>query len=300
MKKPIAIAVHGGAGDLPIIPITSENKKLYQLALKEAIVIGYEILNSGGTALDAVEASVRVLEDDPLFNAGTGASYTLSGTHELDASIMCGQTYKIGAVTCVKNVKNPVILAHMVLKEGKAVFLCSDAAYEFAKECGLEMMPDEYFQTKERLLEWMEAKDNDFSRVDYGTAGAVALDSRGNLAAATSSGGLTNETDMRIGDVPVIGAGTYADNRSCAVSCSGNGDYILRHVAAHEVACLVKYKNLNIKEANKIIMKQLSKYKCGFGIVSLDPFGNVNYLYNTARMYRAWKTSAGEEDIKLF
>src|SRR6266478_7359621 len=255
------LVLHGGAGTIERSKMTPEREREYRAGLERALMAGYEILKRGGSSLDATEAAVRVLEDDPHFNAGKGAVFTSAGTNELDASIMDGQTLKTGAVASVKRIKNPISLARLVMEKSPHVMLDCAGAEAFAKEQGIELVDQKYFFTQERWDALQKIKEAEkhggaggkkfiISEQDrHGTVGAVALDGNGNLAAATSTGGMTNKRPGRIGDSPVIGAGTYANNATCAVSATGHGEYFIRAVAAYHVCAAVEYRGLNLQQA---------------------------------------------------
>src|SRR5438045_840713 len=245
----IAFVVHGGAGTIERDAMTPEREKEYRSGLEHALKTGYEILQRGGSSLDAVEAAVRTLEDDPHFNAGKGAVFTSEGVAELDASIMDGKTLKAGAVASVRRIKNPVSLARLVMEKSPHVLLDCSGAEAFAKEQGIELVDPKYFFTQRRWNELKEEQTKKSGAVTekHGTVGAVALDRNGDLAAATSTGGTTNKRPGRIGDTPVIGAGTYANNQTCAVSCTGDGEYFIRAAAAHEVSALMKSRGHTMK-----------------------------------------------------
>ncbi|HXV73435.1 MAG TPA: isoaspartyl peptidase/L-asparaginase, partial [Sphingomonadales bacterium] len=258
-----ALVIHGGAGTILPSNMTPEREKAYREALAQALAAGEDILKSGGTAIEAVEASILVMEDSELFNAGKGAVYNSEGEHELDAAIMDGATLNSGAVAGVKRIKNPILLAHAVMDKSRHVMLIGDGAEEFATENGFELVDPSYFDTDYRLKQLEKAKasgnalmlesdDDIYSPLNekkYGTVGAVALDTHGNLAAGTSTGGLTNKRWGRVGDTPIIGAGTYADNNSCAVSGTGTGEYFIRATVARSICALMEYKGLTLEEA---------------------------------------------------
>ena len=257
MKAPssFAIAVHGGAGTIDRNQLTPEREKEYRSALEQAVQTGAAILSRGGSSLDAVEAAVRLLEDDPNFNAGRGAVFTSAGTNEMDASIMDGKTLKAGAVASLKHIKNPISLARLVMEKSPHVMLEGEGAEAFAKENGIELVDPKYFFTQRRWDELQKEKKKASeggtspASERHGTVGAVALDQSGNLAAATSTGGTTNKRPGRVGDSPIIGAGTYASNATCAVSCTGDGEYFIRAAVAHEVSSLIENKGVSVKEA---------------------------------------------------
>ncbi|MCS7005180.1 MAG: isoaspartyl peptidase/L-asparaginase [Cytophagales bacterium] len=313
--KPI-IAVHGGAGTISRESMTPEKEVKYKSALREAVLKGSQILEKGGSAIEAVEAAVIVLEDCPLFNAGKGSVFTNKGTHEMDAAIMCGKTLEAGAVACVEGVKNPIRLAKLVMKKSGHVFLCGPDAVKFARLYELPIMPPDYFFDQFRYEQWMEAKKTNQATLDhsaedeegiilkdkkFGTVGAVALDAEGNLAAATSTGGLTNKKFGRIGDSPIIGAGTYANNASCAVSCTGYGEFFIRAVVAHDIACLMEYAGMSLKEAaSKVVLDKLVKMNASGGVIAVDKYGNVDLCFNSEGMYRAYKRVGEKEFVAIY
>jgi beta-aspartyl-peptidase (threonine type) len=313
--KQFAIAIHGGAGAIPRSVMGAENEKNYKKGLEEALLAGDNILSSGGNALDAVEAAVNKLEDNPLFNAGRGAVFTNGGTNELDASIMDGKNLMAGAVTGIKNVKNPVSLAKVVMEKSEHVFLSGAGAMEFAKKMNLEFAPDEYFFVQDRYDQLLQAKESDQVVLDHGntrgatgtpnskkgTVGAVALDIFGNIAAATSTGGMTNKKFGRVGDSPIIGAGTYANNNTCAISCTGHGEFFIRSVVAYDISCLMEYKGLSLQEACDIVVYQkLVKIGGEGGLVAIDAKGNIEMPFNSEGMYRAMRKSGGEIYLGIY
>lgn len=304
------IAIHGGAGTLPQSSMTEEKEREYRAALSQAINAGYGVLEKGGNALDAVEAAVTDLEDCPLFNAGRGAVYNNAGKHEMDASIMCGKNLSAGAVALIKNVKHPVSLARAVMERSGHVFLCGVGAEDFARIAKLEFAPDEYFDTDFRYAQWQSVKDEEGSFLDhdiatdstkkFGTVGAVALDKHGDLAAATSTGGMTNKKYGRIGDSSIIGAGNYANNKTCAVSCTGHGELFIRSVVAYDISCLMEYKNLSLAEAcNEVVMKKLVAIQGDGGLIAIDKNGDIQMPFNCEGLYRA-KKSDGVEWIRIY
>ncbi|HXB40782.1 MAG TPA: isoaspartyl peptidase/L-asparaginase [Bacteroidia bacterium] len=291
-----AIAIHGGAGTILKSSMTPEKETAYKKGLEDAIAAGEKILKNGGTSLDAVEEAIRSLEDCPLFNAGRGAVFTHEGKNEMDASVMEGKTLMAGAVTGVKNIKNPVSLAKAVMQRSGHVFLAGDGAMEFAKKIKSEMMPDEYFFVQQRYDQLQEALKSDTIVLDhtdsnqkkFGTVGAVALDVHGDLAAGTSTGGMTNKKHGRVGDTPMIGSGTYANNKTCAISCTGHGEFFIRSVVAYDISCLMEYKGLSLKEACDIAVNQkLVKIGGEGGLIALDTKGNIELPFNSDGMYRA-------------
>ncbi len=311
MKK-YAIALHGGAGTILRHFMTPEKEKQYEQGLLAAITAGEQILSKGGSSMDAVEAAVMSLEDFHLFNAGKGSVFTNKGTHEMDASIMDGLTLDAGAVCCVSHVKNPVHLARVIKEKSGHVFLCGTEAEAFAHQMELEMAGDEYFYTQERFDQWQEVKDSDTYQLDhsakketgekkFGTVGCVALDQQGNLAAATSTGGMTNKRFGRVGDSPLIGAGTYANNKTCAISCTGNGEFFIRAVVAYDVSCLMEYKGMSLKEACDFVVKdKLVKLGGEGGLIAIDASGNIELPFNSAGMYRAWKKEGEDINVRIY
>lgn len=306
---PIAIALHGGAGTLRKGLLSSEHEAQYINTLILARETGYSILEKGGSSLDAVEATVKILEDSPLFNAGKGSVFTHEGRHEMDASIMEGLHRKAGAVSLITGIKNPIQLAREVMEHTEHVLLAGEGAMRFAEMMNHQIEPPSYFFNQLRYDQWQSIKDEDTFQLDhsknpegkFGTVGAVALDQRGNLAAATSTGGMTNKRFGRIGDSPVIGAGTYANNATCAISCTGSGEYFLRAMVAYDVSCLMEHKGLSLSEATKeVIHKRLLTINGDGGLVAVDAKGNVSLPFNTDGMYRAFKTSAGVEDAAIY
>jgi beta-aspartyl-peptidase (threonine type) len=312
MSKPIAIAIHGGAGTIERHLLSAELEKEYLAALSNALKTGESILNAQGTALDAVEAAVKSLEDCPLFNAGKGAVFTHDKTNELDASIMCGATLNAGSVAAVRQVRNPMGLARAIMEKSNHVMLHGAGAQQFAREQGLELMDDSYFFSQFRYDQLLHVIDEENAYLDhspepkfpddkkFGTVGAVALDTHGNVAAATSTGGMTNKRYGRIGDSPVIGSGTYANNRTCAVSCTGHGEYFLRAVVAYDVSCLMEYKGLSLKDATDFVVHQkLMKLGGEGGLIAVDAAGNIVLPFNSAGMYRGWSNGI-ERQVAIY
>ncbi len=309
MKK-ITIAIHGGAGTILKSSMTPEKENAYKSTLQAALNEGYSLLSSGGSAIDAVEKAVSILEDSPLFNAGKGAVFTAQGTHEMDASIMDGKTLNAGAVSAISGVKNPVELARKVMEKSSHVFLSGKGAEIFAKEMKCQFEEEDYFYDELRYQQWQEVKGTDKIQLDhtiakkeqkFGTVGAVALDQHGNIAAATSTGGMTNKQFGRIGDSPMIGAGNYANNATCAVSCTGSGEFFIRSVVAYDVSCLMEYKGLSLADACKqVVQNKLPKIGGDGGLIAVDAKGNICLEFNTDGMYRAQKDSDGLEEIGIY
>ncbi len=327
----IALAIHGGAGTILRSQMTPALEAEYRSGLEDALKAGWEILEKGGSSLDAVETAVCSLEDFPLFNAGRGSVFTHEGEQEMDASIMDGRTIKAGAVAFVKNIKNPVSLARLVMERTEHVLLAGEGANQFAEQIGVAMEPDEYFFTEHRWLQLQEAmaagrvqldhtlsRDAEKSSPPYeggvdaalggrggslprptGTVGAVACDSHGHLAAATSTGGMTNKKYGRVGDTPIIGAGTYADD-TCAVSCTGHGEYFMLGVSAYDVAARIKYKGLPLEDAARETIDRLTEIKGDGGLIAVDTHGNVTMPFNSEGMYRGCIGKDIETEINIY
>lgn len=292
-----AIAVHGGAGTLARADLTPESERDYRGGLRRALSAGFEVLERGGASLDAVVAAVRVLEDDPLFNAGHGAVVAANGAHELDASLMDGRDLRAGAVTGVRHVKSPIELARLVMERSPHVMLAGPGAEEFALEQGMVPVPNSYFATERRRLELerMLRGELDTGRESLmGTVGAVARDANGNLAAATSTGGMTGKRWGRVGDSPIIGAGTYAANDCCAVSATGHGEYFIRAAVAHEIASLMRYRGMSVRQAaDEVVMRQLTKLGGAGGVIAIGQDGEVAMPFNSEGMLRGAMNSRG-------
>ncbi|MBX2888738.1 MAG: isoaspartyl peptidase/L-asparaginase [Ferruginibacter sp.] len=309
------MVIHGGAGTILKSDMTPELEKAYQVGLEEALNAGYGILEAGGDAMSAVTAAVVKLEDNLLFNAGRGAVFTKKGLQEMDAAVMDGTNLAAGAICGVRNVRNPIELARQVMLHSNHVFLSGKGANDFAIKQGVKLEPDEYFFSQFRYDQWKEIRDSDNYSLDhthqgiqelmkdkkFGTVGAVACDSKGNLAAGTSTGGMTNKKFGRIGDSPIVGAGTYADNETCAISCTGHGELFIRAVAAYDVSARMKYKKLPLAEAmREVVMDKLVKMEGEGGMIGVDAQGNVAMLFNSAGMYRAMRSSTGEIEIGIY
>ena len=290
-----SIAIHGGAGTITRKNMTPEKENAYRSKLKETLNVGYSILNKGGTSLDAVEATIRIMENSELFNAGKGAVFTNAGTNELDASIMDGRNLKAGAVARVKTVKNPISAARKVMEETWHVMLSGDGADKFAKEQGLDIVDPNYFYTQRR---WDSLKKIQVEK--HGTVGCVALDKHGNLAAGTSTGGLTNKRWGRVGDSPIIGAGTYANNQTCAVSGTGQGEYFIRGNVAYDVSAIMEYKGKSVGEAAQNVIRKLSDMGGNGGIITMDSKGNISMPFNTAGMYRGFRKAGQAPEIFIY
>ena len=307
--KKYSIAIHGGAGTLLKGQMTAEKETAYKKALENALDKGYSILEKGGSATDAVEKAVTVLEDSHLFNAGKGAVFTAEGTHEMDAAIMEGKNLNAGAVSLITGIKNPVSLARDVMEKSEHVFLAGEGAMQFAKSNGFKIEGEAYFYDALRYQQWQEIKGSDSFQLDhsvkkdskFGTVGAVACDQNGNIAAATSTGGMTNKKWGRVGDSPMIGAGNYANNKTCAVSCTGSGEYFIRGVVAYDVSCLMEFKEMTLKEASEeVINKRILELGGDGGLIAVDAKGNIAMPFNTEGMYRAFKTSKGDKEIAIY
>lgn len=309
------IAIHGGAGTILKEDMTPALEKAYLEGLQSALNTGYTILEKGGDAIDAVKAAVIVLEDNILFNAGRGSVFTKKGLHEMDASIMNGRTREAGAVAGVRNVRNPIQLAMDVMQHSDHVFLSGEGANEFALSRGLSLEPEAYFFSQFRYDQWKQIRDSDEYALDhsqdklealmkdkkFGTVGAVACDKHGNIAAATSTGGMTNKKYGRIGDTPVIGSGTYASNTTCAISCTGHGEPFIRAVAAYDVSAMMEYKNYTLQQAiGEVVNKKLVAIQGEGGMIGVDAAGNFAMEFNSAGMYRAARCSNGTEKIAIY
>ncbi|MBL4662651.1 MAG: isoaspartyl peptidase/L-asparaginase [Flavobacteriaceae bacterium] len=304
-----SIAIHGGAGTLVKGLMIAELEAQYKNALDQALEAGYDVLKQNGTALDAVETAVKLLEDSPLFNAGKGAVFTAEGIHEMDAAIMDGSTREAGAVSLVTGIKNPVSLARDVMEKSEHVFLAGAGAMEFAKNNKHDIVKSQYFYDELRYKQWQEVKGSDVFQLDhsvkkdskFGTVGAVACDIHGNIAAATSTGGMTNKKWGRVGDSPMIGAGNYAHNKTCAVSCTGSGEFFIRGVVAYDVSCLMEYKEMSLEEAaSEVINKRILEIGGDGGLIAVDAQGNIAMPFNTEGMYRALKSSQGKKDVLIY
>ena len=314
MQK-ISIAIHGGAGTILKEDMTPAMEDAHHKGLSEALGAGYAVLENGGTALNAVKAAVVILEDNPLFNAGKGAVFTKKGLNEMDAAIMDGSTLGAGAIAGVRNIRNPVELAEEVMLHSGHVFLSGKGANDFAIKQGIKLEPDDYFYSQYRYDQWREIRDSDLYQLDHkndklvgllkdkklGTVGAVACDGDGNIAAATSTGGMTNKRFGRIGDSPLIGIGTYANNKTCAISCTGHGEIFIKAVAAYDVSCLMEYKNMSLLQAcEEVVLKKLVALNGEGGLIGMDAKGNAALVFNSAGMYRGLKNSDGENWIAIY
>ena len=306
MTNNFSIAIHGGAGTILRSTMTAGLQAQYEAGLEAALDKGYKILEAGGSGLDAVEGAVVMLEDFPLFNAGKGAVFNNVGGHEMDASIMFGKGLEAGAVCGVSHIKNPVKLARAIMEHSGHVILCGEGAEQFAKLENITFEDDAYFYTEQRYKQWQEALKEDKVQLDhsdkkFGTVGAVALDKYGNLAAATSTGGMTNKKFGRVGDSPIPGAGTYANNNTCAVSCTGHGELFIRSVVGYDISCLIEYKGLSLKEAcDLVVYDKLVKMGGEGGLIAIDKHGNIEMPFNSEGMYRACRSSNGRYEVKIY
>jgi beta-aspartyl-peptidase (threonine type) len=317
--SPITLVIHGGAGTITRQNMSAEKEKAYTEALNQALQAGYAVLKKGGTSLDAVEAAIRYMEDSPLFNAGKGAVFTNEGKNELDASIMDGKTLKAGAIAGVTNIKNPITTARRVMEHSEHVMMTGKGAEKFAKEQGMQLVDPAYFRTETRFKQLQKAKEEEKVKLDhsdsqgslleniftegkkFGTVGAVALDQYGNLAAATSTGGMTNKRFGRVGDAPIIGAGTYASNQTCAVSATGHGEYFIRSVVAYDISALMEYKGLGVKQAaEEVVMKKLVERGGEGGVIALDRQGNFAMPFNSEGMYRGYIKADGQSEVLIY
>lgn len=313
--KRFGLVLHGGAGVILKQEMTPDLESSCRSALRKAVDAGYSALVDGGSALDAVEASIRVMEDSPLFNAGHGAVLNSEGVCELDAAVMDGRILAAGAIAGVHTIKNPISLARSVMERSPHVFLIAGGAEAFAREIGAESVPNSYFQTSRRVQDLRRAKEIEKTNPTdavrqtlqerapeekYGTVGCVALDQKGNLAAGTSTGGLTNKRFGRVGDSPLIGAGTYADNGTCAVSATGHGEYFIRAVVAHDIAARMKYQRVSLADAAASAIETVGGLGGSGGVIAIDRDGNIAMPFNTPGMYRGFRLSEGTGAIGLF
>jgi L-asparaginase / beta-aspartyl-peptidase len=301
-----AIAIHGGAGTLSRGETSGDQEKLYLQGLSDALEAGFSLLEKGSSSLDAVTAAVVSLEDNPLFNAGRGAVLTRDGAAELDASIMDGRTLAAGAVCGLRHIRNPVTLARRVMEQSPHVMLVGQGAEEFARAQGVDFVSNEYFRTDirqkqlHRLLQGAAEKENDLVAHSMGTVGAVALDSSGNVAAATSTGGMTGKRWGRIGDSPVIGAGTYASNAGCAVSATGHGEYFIRAVVAHDICAQMQYAKLPLADATRATIARMKALGGNGGVIAIAPGGEIVLDFNSEGMFRGVRSSAGRDEVSIY
>ncbi|HYY97342.1 MAG TPA: isoaspartyl peptidase/L-asparaginase [Pyrinomonadaceae bacterium] len=313
---PFGFVIHGGAGTIERGRMTPEREKAYREKLTEALRAGYDVLNRGGPCLDAVVAAITLLEDSPLFNAGKGAVFTNAGTNELDSSIMDGRTLKAGAVAGLKRVKNPILLARLVMEQSPHVMMTGEGAEVFAQQKGVELVDPKYFYTEERWQQLQKAKEAEKSpppkrskleggaaspdEHKFGTVGAVCLDRAGNLGAGTSTGGTTNKRFGRVGDSPIIGAGTYANNETCAVSCTGDGEYFIRSVVAHDISAQMLYGGKTVAQAAESALEKVGKIGGTGGLIAIDRRGNFAMPFSTSGMYRGWIGPDAEPHVLIY
>ncbi len=313
-QNKIGLVVHGGAGTMERGKMTAEREREYRAGIENALRAGWTILQHGGSALDATETAVRVLEDDPLFNAGKGSVFNAAGVNEMDAAIMDGKTLRAGAVANVEHVKNPISLARLVMERSPHVLMAGAGAEAFAKERGGELVDPKYFFTQERWdeLQWDKEKEKNKAapagdkkfivapEKAHGTVGAVALDRSGNLAAATSTGGKSNKLSGRIGDTPIVGAGTYANNATCAVSGTGDGEFFIMATAAHDVSAMMEYRRKTLQEASIAVIDKIGKLGGAGGMIGIDKNGNITLPFNTSGMYRGYVDANGKFVTEIF
>ena len=292
-----ALVLHGGAGSMNFDNVPEPMQVKFKHSLDSALQLGLDLLDGGGTSIDAVEVVIRCLEDNPLFNAGKGAVFTSEGKNELDASIMSGWDLNAGAVAGVTNIKHPISAARAVMEQSEHVMLSGKGAELFAEQSGLEIVDPSYFYTQKRFESFQKASGAE----KHGTVGCVALDRQGNLCAGTSTGGMTNKKFGRIGDSPVIGAGTYANNATCGVSATGHGEYFIRWAVAHDISALMEYKDMDVEAAAKLVIeKKLEEAGGSGGVICLDRFGRCAMVTNTTGMFRAYGNSEGEREVGIF
>lgn len=313
-QNKIGLVVHGGAGTMERGKMTAEREREYRAGIENALHAGWTILQHGGSALDATEAAVRVLEDDPLFNAGKGSVFNAAGVNEMDAAIMDGKTLRAGAVANVEHVKNPISLARLVMERSPHVLMAGAGAEAFAKERGMELVDAKYFFTQERWdeLQWDKEKEKNKAapvgdkkfivapEKAHGTVGAVALDRSGNLAAATSTGGKSNKLSGRIGDTPIVGAGTYANNATCAVSGTGDGEFFIMATATHDVSAMMEYRRKTLQEASIAVIDKIGKLGGTGGMIGIDKNGNITLPFNTSGMYRGYVDGNGKFVTEIY
>ena len=303
---PWVLVIHGGAGGTVGQNMPEDIQQQYIAKMTEVLKAGADVLSGGGTSLDAVETCIRMMEDSPMFNAGKGAVFTEEGKNEMDAAIMDGKTLKAGSVAGVTTIKNPISAARAVMERSKHVMLIDGGAEKFAKEQGLEIVPVSYFYTKKRWDEFQKAHQQELDHKpdtlkNHGTVGAVALDSHGDLAAATSTGGMTNKMKGRIGDSPIIGAGTYANNSTCAVSCTGHGEYFIRNVVAYDVSARMEYKGQSLLDAaGDVVNNKLKSQGAEGGLIAVDRNGNITMPFNTAMMFRGTIRQDGKIQVEIY
>lgn len=305
--SPVAIVIHGGAGNISRNNIPPDLEIKYKAKLTEALKAGYDILHSGGTSTEAVLAAIEIMENSPLFNAGKGAVFTYEGKNELDASVMNGADLQAGAIAGVHTIKNPIKAAYQVMIQSPHVLLTGQGAEDFARQQGLEIVDPSYFYTQRRFDQLQEMQGEgknlieDIKQGKFGTVGCVALDKKGNLAAGTSTGGMSNKRFGRIGDSPIIGAGTYADNQTCAVSATGHGEFFMRLVIAYDITALMKYKKYSLEKACKeVIQQKLTRAGGSGGIIALDQKGNISLEFNSGGMFRGYIKNGQPAEVAIF
>jgi beta-aspartyl-peptidase (threonine type) len=309
----LGFVIHGGAGVIKKGSLTPEQEKEYRAKLEEAVTAGYKALQAGKTSVEAVEIAIRILEDSPVFNAGKGAVFTADGKNELDASIMDGKTLMAGAVAGLHHVKNPISLARAVMEKSPHVMMIGDGAEQFAKEQKIELVDEKYFFTQRRWDELQQAKKSENGKPGvalkgyseplaktFGTVGAVALDKFGNIAAGTSTGGMTNKKYGRVGDSPIIGAGTYANNNTCGVSATGWGEFFIRLDVARDISAMMEYRALPVQQAAEMVMKKVQNLGGDGGVIAMDRFGNIGISFNSDGMYRAYINSEGKAVVEIY
>ena len=311
MNNPYSLVIHGGAGTILKEHMTREKEDSYLKALDDALKAGYSLLEKGESSVDAVKAAVVSLENNILFNAGKGSVFAKDGSQEMDASIMDGKTLKAGSVSAVKNIRNPIELAYAIMNQSPHVMLIGKGAADFAKLHGIAFEPDEYFYSEQRYEQLKRTQESDSISLDhdvilpadkkFGTVGAVAVDRDGNIAAATSTGGMTNKEYGRVGDSPIIGAGTYANNHTCAISCTGHGEPFILSVAAYDVSCLMEYRGLSLSAAMNIVVNgKLMKMDGDGGMIGVDAKGNTAMIFNCEGMYRGMQNSQGKKELAIY
>lgn len=323
--QPFGFVIHGGAGTISRDKMTPELEKEYRAKLQEALMAGYKILEKGGNSLDAVEAAINIMEDSPLFNAGKGAVFTAEGTNELDASVMDGKTKMAGSVAGVKHIKNPITLARMVMEKSPHVMMAGDGAETFAKQQGITLVDQKYFFTERRWNDLQKVKQQEKEQQEkdkktdkpqkqvsgltnyvelpenrFGTVGAVALDKNGNLAAGTSTGGKTNKKFGRVGDAPIIGAGTYANNNTCAVSATGDGEFFIRTVVAYDISAMMEYQARTLDSAAVVVLDKVKTLGGEGGVIGIDKFGSMTLRFNSSGMYRGYVGPDGKAVVKIY
>jgi beta-aspartyl-peptidase (threonine type) len=311
------LVIHGGAGNITPAIMNKDQEQQYSAGLQAALDAGYAVLEKGGSAMDAVVSAIVALEDNSLFNAGRGSVFTKKGLHEMDAALMDGSNLAAGAVAGVRNVRNPIRLSKEIMLHSGHVMLSGKGANEFALKQGLDLAHDDYFFNQDRYDQWIEIRDSDFYQLDhkadnlkgaipntdhkFGTVGAVACDAQGNLAAGTSTGGMTNKRFGRIGDSPVIGSGTYANNKTCAISCTGHGEFFLRAVVAYDISCLMEYAGLSMQQAcDRVVKDKLVKMGGEGGLIAVNAQGEHEFCMNSAGMYRGVRNSAGVQEVAYY